>query len=102
MNEHLSPDAAALHSAERTKPPAERPKPRPAAPRSNRGLVRAKRRSRLFAAAEATSTHGEPDESRLIPLLTSAYLTAGLPLEFAVRSAIADYELFKDEVFLAP
>ncbi len=47
----------------------------------------------------------EPDsfpESRdLVTLLSDIYLEAGLPLDFAVRSAIADYELFDSEIVCA-
>ena len=37
----------------------------------------------------------------LITLLTGIYLEAGLPLEFAVKSALADYKLFQDELLCA-
>lgn len=38
----------------------------------------------------------EPDETHLVTILSGIYLEAGLPLEFAVRSAIADYDLFAE------
>ncbi len=34
------------------------------------------------------------DDRHLITLLSHIYLEAGLPLELAIRSALADYELF--------
>ena len=45
-----------------------------------------------------------PESGRgdLLTLLSEIYLEAGLPLEFAVRSAIADYQLFEDEIVCAP
>lgn len=44
----------------------------------------------------------EPDERRAITILSGIYLDAGLPLEFAVRSAIADYDLFTEPELCAP
>ena len=43
----------------------------------------------------------ERPERQFIALLTTVYLEAGLPLEFAVKSAIADYELFDTELLSA-
>jgi hypothetical protein len=37
------------------------------------------------------------DARRGITLLSSVYLEAGLPLDLAVQSAIADYALFEEE-----
>ena len=44
----------------------------------------------------------EPDERRVVTILSGIYLEAGLPLEFAVRSAIADYDLFATPELCAP
>ena len=45
-----------------------------------------------------------PESGRgdFLTLLSEIYLEAGLPLEFAVRSAIADYQLFEEEILCAP
>jgi hypothetical protein len=54
--------------------------------------------------------HGNPPETErsaedgarhALTLLSSIYLEAGLPLERAIRSAIADYELFAEELLCA-
>jgi len=37
------------------------------------------------------------NERQRVSLLARIYLEAGLPLEFATRSAIADFELFEEE-----
>ena len=44
----------------------------------------------------------EPDERRAVTILSGIYLDAGLPLEFAVRSAIADYDLFTEPELCRP
>ena len=44
----------------------------------------------------------KPDERRVVTILSGIYLEAGLPLEFAVRSAIADYDLFTQPELCAP
>jgi len=52
-----------------------------------------------------TASELEPPPARserhVIALLTGIYLEAGLPLELAVKSAIADYELFQEEMVCA-
>jgi hypothetical protein len=44
----------------------------------------------------------EPNERPAVTILSGIYLEAGLPLEFAVRSAIADYDLFTEPELCAP
>ena len=40
----------------------------------------------------------EPDRRHHVSLLSGVYLDAGLPLHLAVLAAIADYEMFEDEL----
>jgi hypothetical protein len=40
-------------------------------------------------------------ERHVIALLTGIYLEVGLPLELAVKSAIADYDLFQEDMVCA-
>ena len=44
----------------------------------------------------------EPDDRRAVTILSGIYLEAGLPLESAVLSAIADYDLFAETELCAP
>ena len=41
------------------------------------------------------------EQTDRVAVLSDIYLNAGLPLEFAVRSAIADYQLFEQEILCA-
>lgn len=51
---------------------------------------------------KANDLSPESAQGDLLTLLSEIYLEAGLPLEFAVRSAIADCQLFENEIVCAP
>ena len=51
----------------------------------------------IEAPEEAEALDLRSNERHRLTVLHGLYLEAGLPLDLAIRSAIADYELFEEE-----